>query len=87
MVAVSLLLLLSSSLVPGVVLVSGCVGSSSVGVDVGEGNFGCEHVDIWSGGAAICGFLLNRLSFDQWQCQAQLFRAHVPREPVFSYDE
>jgi hypothetical protein len=81
--------LLSSSLVPGVVLVSGCDGSSFVGVDVAEGNFRRKHVDIWSGGgeAAICDILLDRLSFDRCESQAQLFRAHVPCEPVFCYDE
>ena len=65
-----LTLLAKSSLVPGVVLVSGCVDRSFVGFKLGVGSFRRVHVDIWSGGqwhaeAAISGFLLNRLSFDR----------------------
>jgi hypothetical protein len=77
-----LTLLAKSSLVPGVVPVSGRVDRSFVGFKLGVGSFRRVHVDIWSGGhaeAAISGFLLNRLSFDRRESQAQLFGARLLR--------
>ena len=74
-----LLLALSlSSLVPGIVLVGGCVGSFFVVVKLDMGSFRRVHVhvDIWNGGRKkrhVCDFLLNWLGFDRRE--SQFFRA------------
>jgi hypothetical protein len=87
-----LLLALSlSSLVPGIVLVGGCVGSFFIVVvklDMGSFRRVHVHVDIWNGGRKkrhVCDFLLNWLGFDRRE--SQFFRAHTPREPIFAYGE